>query len=198
MIGYFFFWYLLFVLNCFNFRLFLCHSFPIIDCVNYPTCTTCNDNPACGWCSGLSYCTSLPANCSAYDNCGTFITSPSLTFIPSSSLFHLFLLLFLFLANPLLLDAHCFNELSCLDCTAERGCAWCPTSDTCHSIDSTICGKELATQCSKHWYENKYPQLLNLESNLSKTAPRKPLLENRSSKTAPQIPPNLRKPLLQY
>jgi hypothetical protein len=41
-------------------------------------------------------------------------------------------------------------SLTCLDCTSDRGCGWCPITETCHSIDSPICGNAMESICPKH------------------------------------------------
>jgi len=64
--------------------------------------------------------------------------------------FLFFYLKFIYFVFLFFSDDHCFQELSCMDCTAERGCGWCPMTETCHSIDSPICGSSLETQCHKH------------------------------------------------
>jgi hypothetical protein len=123
-------------------------------CTDYNTCKECNQVPGCAFCdtgdchdaSGLS-CNRISCECQNYPTCTTCRDDPACGWCSG-------------LSNCTALpaqcqvahscDTHCTMELSCLGCTGERGCGWCPTREACHSIDSTICGVELQTQCNKN------------------------------------------------
>jgi len=120
-------------------------------CNDFNTCHECSRVPGCVFCDTgscsetLSGCTAVTCECHNYPTCTTCTDDPSCgwcygtsncTSLPAA-------------CSTSNCDHNCRFNLGCVDCVAERGCGWCPSLDACHTVDSTICGDDLQTACSK-------------------------------------------------